>query len=234
MQFGNFLAELATDIAAGHGARKISVTARKSALSTLRAAARQTASVNMARRTANTAALREKLAADDATLDAAVQSSLVAARLDLSAKRETIAANARELRSRLAEAHRDGTAAVTMFRADARREHADAAQALTAMLGHFVADVRTETAAIQGAVQNQLHIARAAWGHATKSGIPPATRASHASSPATTADPAVRKEAVSAMDAAGASVHHSQHSAKPWETDHKIRPDTHSSSATFG
>lgn len=230
MHFGNLLAELATDIAAGHGGRMTSAIARKSALSTLRAAARQTVSVNMTRRTANTAALREKLATDDAALEAAVQSSLAAARLDLSAKRETIAANAQELRGRLAEARRDGSAAVTMLRAEVRQEHADAAKTLAAMLGHFVADVRTETAAIQGAVQDQLRVARAAWWHTTKFDVPPATRASSA---ATASHPSGKKEGASAMDASGASVRHSQRSAKPWEADNKMRPDTLSSSAIF-
>jgi hypothetical protein len=234
MHFGNLLAELATDIAAGHNGRKMSITARKSDLSTLRAAARQTASVNMAQRTTNTAAQREKLAADIASLGAAVQSTLAAARLDLSAKRQTIAANAHQLRNRLAESRRDGSATVSMFRAEVRRDHADAAKTLTAMLGHFVADVRAETAAVQGTVQSQLRTARAAWGRGTKSDTPPATRASHVASPANAYGPAPKQDAAGAVDTPEISVGRSQRSAKTSGTDDKIRLDTLSSSVIFG
>jgi hypothetical protein len=173
MQFGHSLAQLATDIAAGYGARKNSAETRASAVSAMRADVWRTLSVNAAQRvtvgnelSATAARLRHKLAAGDAALGAAVQSSLAAARQDLAAKRATIAANARVLRRNLAVTRQDGAAAVTMFRADVRRDQAGAAKAKATSLGQFVANVRTETATLQRAVQSQIKVARAAWGNA--------------------------------------------------------------------
>jgi hypothetical protein len=199
-RFGDSLARLATDIAAGHSARKISAGSRTGALSALRAVTWQTLSANTAQRatvanelTAAAAVLRQKLAAEDAALGATVQSSLAAARLDLAAKRETIAANAQVLRGKLAVARRDGSAAVTRFRADVRQEQAAAAKAMGASIGQFVADVRTETAALQQAVQSQFRTARAAWGEAT----------TNATTSAPIPEPVVRTEAAPTVGLAG-------------------------------
>ena len=108
MQFGNSLVRLASDIAAGYGARKASADARYSTLSSLRAATRQTLEANTAQRmvisaaiAADAAALRRSLVESKAALDAGVQASLAAARLDMAAKRATIDANAKALRSSL-------------------------------------------------------------------------------------------------------------------------------------
>jgi hypothetical protein len=204
-EFGNSLARLATDIVAGHGVRKVSADTRISALSALRAATRRTLSANAAHRaavatefTADAAALRKSLAAGDAALGAAVQSKLAAARLDLSAKREIIAANAKALRHRLGVSRRGAFAAVTAFRAEVRSEQAAAAKALAASLGQFVAGVRSDTAAIQDAVRSQFRVTRAAWGHATTTAITAAPAPPNVFTSVPVAPPIVRAEAVPA------------------------------------
>jgi hypothetical protein len=171
MHFGESLAHLAADIATGHGARKVSAGARTAGLSALHAATRQTLANNTAHRmavasdlAAEAAALRRGLAAADMALDAEVRDTLAAARLDLAEKRGVINANAKALRARLDGSRRDSVAAVTAFRAATRSEQAARAAALADSLGRFVARVRSETAHIQRAVQDQLTMARAAWG----------------------------------------------------------------------
>ena len=107
MQFGKSLAKLATDIAAGYGERNEIAVARATSLAALNAATQQTLTDNnvhragVARDLAATAAdLRQRLAASDAALGAAVQDTLMAARQDLAAKRQTISDNARALLAR--------------------------------------------------------------------------------------------------------------------------------------
>jgi hypothetical protein len=171
MQFGESLARMVVDIAAGYDARKVSAGNRASALSALSAATQRMVSAHTAHRkvvashlAAGAAELRRNLAQADATLDAQVRQSRAAARQDLAAKRAAIAANAKTLHADLDRSRRDASAAVTAFRSDVRSDQAANAQALAASLDHFVAGIRSGTAQIQQAVQAQLSTARTAWG----------------------------------------------------------------------
>jgi hypothetical protein len=175
MQFGESLAQIVVDIAAGYDARKVSAGNRASALSALSTATQSTISGHTAHRkvvashlAAGAAKLRRSLAEADAALDAQVKQSRATARQDLAAKRQTIAANAKTLRADLDRARRDASAAVTAFRSTVRTDQATNAQALAASLGQFVTGIRTDTAQLQNAVQAQLNTARSAWGKAAR------------------------------------------------------------------
>jgi hypothetical protein len=100
MQFGNSLAQLATDIAAGHGARQLAASTRASTVSAIRAATLRTISANTAHRavvmtglTAAATALRRNLAADDAALGAAVKKFRAQTRDERAAAAKTLAAS---------------------------------------------------------------------------------------------------------------------------------------------
>ncbi len=160
MQFGKSLARLATEIAAGYGERNENAVARAATLSALNATTRKTLSTNAAHRAvvasdlaATAADLRQRLAAGDAALGVAVQNSLDAARKDLLAKRQTIAANARALRSSLTASRRSASAALNAFRGEVRGEQAAAATAQAASLAKFAADLQAGTAGFLGAAR---------------------------------------------------------------------------------
>lgn len=171
MHFGESLVRLKTDILAEYNERSAAADARRTSLSSLRDDVRQVLVRNAAQRvelaklqSASARELRSKLADENAQLNLDVEQKRKENVQSFAETRKKLSADADALRASLVAFRCQSVSDVAAFRTEVRAHQAETAVAVAADLKTFVAAVKAQSDEVRQAVQEQLSLARGAWG----------------------------------------------------------------------